>query len=241
LPLASPPLDRVVSVADPAMFFLGTLRVALAQEGIEVRGRTRVAPRPHHAMSSAVIVHDSAPLWEVAQRLMKNSQNLYGEVLLRVLMTSESRDSSPTQGRNGLQETLATLGVPAGAVQGLDGSGLSRRNFTTARAIVTLLQKMGEPPHRDPFRATLPIAGTDGTLANRFTNHPCEGRLLAKTGTLSHARALAGYVTSASGTPYVFTVIANNFLAPSREIDGVVDEALALLCRSGDARPGARP
>ena len=89
---------------------------------------------------------------------------------------------------------------------------------------------MAQPPHRDAFRATLPIAGRDGTLTNRFAGSPCAGRLLAKTGTLSHARALSGYVTSASGDEYVFAVIANNFLAPARDIDRIVEDALALVC-----------
>jgi D-alanyl-D-alanine carboxypeptidase/D-alanyl-D-alanine-endopeptidase (penicillin-binding protein 4) len=91
---------------------------------------------------------------------------------------------------------------------------------------------MAQPPHRQAFRATLPIAGRDGTIAARFKDSPCVDRLLAKTGTLSHARALSGYITSASGTEYVFSVIANNFLAPTREIDAIVEGALGLVCAS---------
>jgi D-alanyl-D-alanine carboxypeptidase/D-alanyl-D-alanine-endopeptidase (penicillin-binding protein 4) len=102
----------------------------------------------------------------------------------------------------------------------------------TARAITTLLHAMRQPPHKDVFRATLPIAGTDGTIGSRFTGSPCAGRLLAKTGTLAHARALSGYITSASGVEYVFSVIANNFLLPNRDVDAVVEDALALVCAS---------
>ncbi len=231
MPIGAPPLDRTVSISDPPRYFLGALRAALAEEGIDVRGRTLVAARPDVDGTAPLLVHESAPLSDIAQRFMKVSQNLYGEVLLRVL-SATSAPASPADARTALQQTLATIGVPTGSVQGLDGSGLSRRDFVTARAVTTLLHAMAQPPHREPFRATLPIAGIDGTIANRFKGSPCAGRLLAKTGTLSHARALSGYITSASGTEYVFSVIANNFLAPTRDIDTIVEDALALVCAS---------
>lgn len=231
LPLDAAPIDRVVSVSDPARFFLGALRAALAEEGIDVRGRTRVAATGDLG-GKPVLVHESAPLSDVAQRFMKVSQNLYGEVLLRVVTATAPTGASPAAARATVQEALTDLGVPTGSVQGVDGSGLSRRDFVTARAITTLLLAMAQPPHRDAFRATLPVAGRDGTIATRFKSGPCVDRLVAKTGTLSHARALSGYVRSASGSEYVFSVIANNFLAPAREIDAVVDSALGLVCAS---------
>lgn len=235
--VGAPPLERLVAVQDPARYFLAALRTALADEGIEVRGRTQVARVEAATLGTPVVQHDSAPLADVAQRFMKVSQNLYGEAFLRVLTATPTAGASlspsaptPSSAIDTLDTTLAALGVPTGSVAGRDGSGLSRRDFVTAQAIVTLLHRMAEPPHREAFRATLPIAGTDGTLANRFKGNPCAGRLLAKTGTLSHVRALSGYITSASGTPYVFSVIANNFLAPTREIDAIVEDALGLVC-----------
>lgn len=229
MPVGAAPIDRTVSVSDPARFFLGGLRDALAEEGIDVRGRTLVAKRSD-VSSTPLLVHDSAPLSDVAKRFMKVSQNLYGEVLLRVL--SGPSASTPDGARTTLQDALGSLGVPTASVQGLDGSGLSRRDFVTARAVTTLLLAMAQPPHGEAFRATLPIAGRDGTTASRFKNSPCVNRLVAKTGTLSHVRSLSGYITSASGAEYVFAIIANNFLAPTRDIDAIVEDALGVVCRS---------
>jgi D-alanyl-D-alanine carboxypeptidase/D-alanyl-D-alanine-endopeptidase (penicillin-binding protein 4) len=230
MPIGAAPVDRVVSVSDPARYFLGALRAALAEAGIDVRGRTRVAGTSD-VSGTRVLVHESAPLSDVARRFMKVSQNLYGEVLLRVA-TGTSPGASPAAARASLQDALTAIGVPTGSVQGLDGSGLSRRDFVTARAITTLLLAMAHPPHREAFRATLPIAGRDGTIATGFKGSPCVDRLVAKTGTLSHARALSGYITSASGAEYVFSIIANNFLVPTREIDAIVEGALGLVCAS---------
>jgi len=231
VPSGNAVVERTVAVAEPARYFLGALRAVLAEEGIEIRGATQVMSVDVAQLPSPSVVHRSAPLADVAQRFMKVSQNLYGEVLLRVLTTTEGH-TTPADARTALHDTLATLGVTTAEVQGMDGSGLSRRDFLTARAVATLLQAMAQPPHRDAFRATLPIAGQDGTIGTRFRTSPCRGRLFAKTGTLAHARALSGYITSTSGEEYVFSVIANNFLAPARDIDGIVDDALSLVCAS---------
>lgn len=231
VPVGGAMVERLVTVSDPARYFLGALRTALAEEGVEVRGRTRVERVDDAAIGPAIVVHDSAPLGELAQRFMKVSQNLYGEIFLRALAgVATPASSGIASARSALQSALADLGIGVGTVQGLDGSGLSRRDFMTADAIIRLLRAMNQPPHRESFRATLPIAGQDGTLANRFTASPCVGRLLAKTGTLSHARALSGYITSASGDEYAFAVIANNFLALARDIDRIVEDALAMVC-----------
>ena len=229
VPVGSAPIERTVAVADPPRYFLGALRAVLAEEGIEIRGATRVE-RTKPSGAAPLLVHESAPLADVAQRFMKVSQNLYGEVFLHALTgTAGASQASATQT---LHDTLATLGVPAGSAQGLDGSGLSRRDFLTARTVTTLLRAMATPPHRDPFRATLPVAGRDGTLSTRFAGSPCVDRLSAKTGTLAHVRSLSGYITSATGTEYAFAVIANNYIAPTADIDRIVEDALALVCRS---------
>lgn len=229
LPVGATPVERTVSVADPPRYFLGALRTVLAEEGVEIRGGTRVEATQQSG-DAPLLVHESAPLASVAQRFMKVSQNLYGEVLLRVLAgpaAGASAGASQT-----LHDTLATLGVSAGSAQGLDGSGLSRRDFLTARTVTTLLEAMAVPPHREPFRATLPVAGRDGTLSTRFAGSPCVDRLLAKTGTLAHVRSLSGYITSATGTEYAFAVLANNYIAPTADIDRIAEDALSLVCAS---------
>ena len=219
------------SVPDPARFFLDALRIALALEGVEVRGEARVAALPPLATSPDTRVlarHQSAPLADVAVRFMKVSQNLYGEALQHALVTGS--DATLAQRREVVDAALATLHVPTDDLQVADGSGLSRRNFVSARTLVQLLRALDAPAHRTHVRRTLPVAGVDGTLERRLEGTACEGRVLAKTGTLSHARALSGYVTLASGREVTFSVLANNHLQPTAAIDAVVDAALVALC-----------
>jgi D-alanyl-D-alanine carboxypeptidase/D-alanyl-D-alanine-endopeptidase (penicillin-binding protein 4) len=65
--------------------------------------------------------------------------------------------------------------------------------------------------YAEAFRAALPIAGVDGTLRNRLKNTLAENNLRAKTGSLSSAASLAGYVTTAAGEKLAFSIMVNNY------------------------------
>ncbi len=69
---------------------------------------------------------------------------------------------------------------------------------------------MAQQPWAAAFRSTLPVAGEDGTLAERMKNTSAAGRIWAKTGTLEHANALAGYATTVRGEKLIFVIVGNN-------------------------------
>jgi D-alanyl-D-alanine carboxypeptidase/D-alanyl-D-alanine-endopeptidase (penicillin-binding protein 4) len=81
----------------------------------------------------------------------------------------------------------------------------------TADASVQLLTFMNRHRYADVFRNALPIAGVDGTLRTRFRNTPAENNLRAKTGSLSSAASLSGYLTTAAGEKLVFSIMVNNY------------------------------
>jgi D-alanyl-D-alanine carboxypeptidase/D-alanyl-D-alanine-endopeptidase (penicillin-binding protein 4) len=129
-----------------------------------------------------------------------------------------------------VRDTLASWGIPEDAVVVYDGSGLSRYNYVTAGAIVEILRRMWESDvHRGPFLATLPVGGHDGTLASRMRNTDLARHVQAKTGSIANVRALSGYLDRPSGEKLVFSIIANHFTAPSRQVDALVERALARL------------
>ena len=92
-----------------------------------------------------------------------------------------------------------------------DGSGLSRNDMITAEATLQLLTYMNRHRYATVFRDALPIAGVDGTLRNRFKGTAAQNNLRAKTGSLSSAASLSGYVTTAAGEHLVFSIMVNNF------------------------------
>jgi D-alanyl-D-alanine carboxypeptidase/D-alanyl-D-alanine-endopeptidase (penicillin-binding protein 4) len=124
---------------------------------------------------------------------------------------------------------LGTWGIAGDRYHIADGSGVSRYNYLTSELLVTILTRMHREPRHKPFLDTLPIAGVDGTLANRMKDTRAAGNARAKTGSLSNARALSGYVTTLDGEPLVFSIVANNFLVPAADIEKTIDAMVARL------------
>ena len=69
----------------------------------------------------------------------------------------------------------------------------------------------------------------DGTLRNRLRGTAAENNLRAKTGTLSTAASLSGYVTSASGEELVFSIIVNNYPEDTDVVTVCIDPIAMLL------------
>lgn len=238
IPLGSAPIVRAVSVDNPTDYFAGALAATLAARGIVVRGGAididALPGPPDLGAARPLATFRSAPLAEMAGVMMKVSQNLYAETLLK---TVAARVGEPTVegGRKVVREVLAGWGIAPESVVPADGSGLSRYNYVTAAALVTILERMHcDPRHQAAFEATLPIAGKDGTLERRMRGSAAEGNARAKTGTIANVRTLSGYVRTRDGELLAFSILANHFTAPAAVIDAVTDlvvERLAAFSR----------
>jgi D-alanyl-D-alanine carboxypeptidase/D-alanyl-D-alanine-endopeptidase (penicillin-binding protein 4) len=189
---------------------------------------------------------------EVGKTFMKVSQNLFGETLMETIGAAASTANAASAGgqhhreaaRKIYEDVLSSWGVPPGEHIIVDGSGLSRYNYITANLIVHILRAMArDPKNAATFEALLPIAGQDGTLRNRMKGTKAEGNVHAKTGTLSAVRSLSGYLRTADGERIGFSIIANNFKAPSAIIDGIAELAVERLSNFSRAAqpPGPAP
>lgn len=224
-------------VADPPRDAAEAFAAALRTAGVRVRG----APSPVAAPSAApdLATVESARLATVVERVLQVSDNEGAEVLLRHVGLATGRRGSFDGGRAGVQDVLALAGVDLAAPSVLwDGSGLSRHNRLDPDVLVDVLQ-LASSSRRPDLRAVvtgLPVAGFDGSLANRFTTGDprAPGRVRAKTGTLSNVFSLAGLAVGADGRPVVFAVAADR-IRPSRAGEALLamDEAVAALagCR----------
>lgn len=233
VPLGSEGVTRTVSVDDPAQFYVQELHDTLLAQGLVIRTPpalwTELPARPGLEAGQLLFTHRSAPLSEIAVVLMKMSQNLYAETLLRSLGASAGV-ATAGGGQRVVREVLDGWGVAPDSYVLADGSGLSRYNYVTADTLVRVLRRMAtEPRHAAAFEATLPVAGRDGTLGSRMRNTPAEGNAKAKTGSLASVRALSGYVTSRDGERLVFSIVANNFSVSAEAIEGAADAAVARL------------
>ena len=232
--LASSPAALSVSVENPTLFFATALRDALIARGIDVRGAAvdidDVSDPPARG-TTPIAAHRSPPLSTLALRLMKDSQNLYAETFLKTLsIRAGDPVATAERGRAEAAAALEAWGVSGADLIQRDGSGLSRYDYVTADALVTILTHIDRDERlRGPFVTSLPIAGRDGSLTNRMKGTAAEGNARAKTGSMSNVRTLSGYVTSASGEPLVFSILANNFEVPPDTINRTTDAIIVRL------------
>jgi D-alanyl-D-alanine carboxypeptidase/D-alanyl-D-alanine-endopeptidase (penicillin-binding protein 4) len=148
----------------------------------------------------------------VAQDIMvtnKVSQNLHAELLLRLLGKAFAKDGSLAQGTRVVRQFLIDTGVSDADFFFYDGSGMSMDDRIAPRAVTHLLAYASHQAWGTAWRNTLPVAGVDGSLVNRFRNSPLKGRLWAKTGTLNETNALSGYLTTARGKTVAFSILVN--------------------------------
>lgn len=153
------------------------------------------------------------------QQINRDSNNAIADRLFRDL-----------GGQAEVQTTLLNLGLDPYGVRQVDGSGLSRYNMVRPDTLVGLLRYMWQGDRTQLFYQSLPVAGSSGTLRNRFHGTSAYGRIRAKTGTLRGVRALSGYAETADREPLVFSILINDRLDQSGTmmIDGIDAIAVGL-------------
>jgi D-alanyl-D-alanine carboxypeptidase/D-alanyl-D-alanine-endopeptidase (penicillin-binding protein 4) len=130
-----------------------------------------------------------------------------------------------------------TAGIADGDVVLSDGSGLSRRDLVTPRAVVQMLRYAATQPWGELYRSSLPVAGEDGTLSERMKNTPAARRVFAKTGTIEHVNSLSGYATTVAGAPLIFSLLGNNNRIRAQAADVTLDAIAAAMVEELGAAP----
>lgn len=232
--LDAPKQVRNVAIGNPTLYFANALRSGLIANGIDVLGGAvdadDLVDAPVVDASNATLSHRSPTLPTLADTLMKLSQNLYAESFLRTLGRLKGKGGDADAGIEVVRKVLASWGAPVSELVLADGSGLSRYNLVSPALVVSVLEHVhGDDRLRDPFVASLPVAGKPGMLANRMKGTAANGLVQAKTGSFTNARSLAGFVNSADGEPLVFDIMTNNFAAPTSQVDRVSDAIVAAL------------
>lgn len=217
-----------MSYRHPADAATAALHEMLQTAGVSVGGRF-IAVTPRDSATETLVTLESPPLATVVRRMQKPSQNQVAELLFRTSGLAVSGVGSADSARAVAARTLALWGVRTEDAAYRDGSGLSRHDYVSPRAIVRVLDAMRRSPWFDTYRSALPLAGVDGTLRNRMKGTPAAGNAQAKTGTVDKARSLSGYVTTADGRVVMFSLLANNFTVPTREVERVQDMIVVAL------------
>lgn len=231
--LDATPVTRDVAVSNPSRYFARMTMNGLVSRGIAI-GQPVADNLDPGALTPAarrvLVESKSPPLRDIAATMMKVSQNLYAETLLKQVGAVKSGGTATTDaGRAAALDLFTRWNIPASYAQA-DGSGLSRYDFVTADMLVTILEHMfRDPRHHDAFTAALAIAGQDGTVASRLKNTRADGNALIKTGSISNVRALSGYVRTRDRETLAFSMLANAFTIPPATVNWIADVAVEEL------------
>ncbi len=235
-----------ITVENPTGYFVHVLRESLLRSGIAVGGNAvdvdEISIKPDYEAGRyrRIAVHHSAPLAEVTALINKASQNLYADLLMKTLAAefpnTDDDDLEPGSSEMGIDVAMATYvraGIDTSKIRLVDGSGLSRLNLVTPQMTTALLSYMWRHDDqlvRNGFYHSLPLAGEQGTLRHRLGNSLARGQMRGKTGTLTAASSLSGYVRSRAGRMLAFSIMTNHYTSRTsavRTAQDVIVEALA--------------
>ncbi|MFU8854238.1 D-alanyl-D-alanine carboxypeptidase/D-alanyl-D-alanine-endopeptidase [Micromonospora sp. SL1-18] len=225
------PESEWMTVWEPTGYAADIFRSALRRHGVRVLGQT-VLGQATPANATTVARHDSMPLAELMVPFLKLSNNGHAEVLTKELGRVLSGSGTWSAGLAAIRDHVGQSGMDIRTLRQRDGSGLSRANMIPPAQFVSLLAAARTEPWFDTWYAALPVAGNaerfvGGTLRSRMRGTAAANNVHAKTGSLTGASALSGYVTDADGHVLAFSIVLNNYLASS--VKGLEDQiAIAL-------------
>ncbi|RLE65701.1 MAG: D-alanyl-D-alanine carboxypeptidase/D-alanyl-D-alanine-endopeptidase [Thermoprotei archaeon] len=217
------PVDVKKPIENPHLYTGSLFKSGLIKNGVSVEGNVEEGFLEDGVLLDYIV---SNPLTEIVKKLLKHSDNLVAECLLKTMGYYRYGKGSWANGINCLKRTLGDIGLNLDDdnIRIFDGSGLSKSNKLTPWKIVELLLAMRKSSLFKYFYNALPVAGVDGTLRKRMRNTPAERRVIAKTGTLSNACTLSGYIKTLSGRELVFSIMVNNFEIPIEDVRKIIDK-----------------
>lgn len=249
---------RQLTIPDPERFFVSSFRAALERGGVELRGNDRIVETPGASLLTRTPVsaplrrrgearvrvlarHTSPPLGAYLEVVLKESHNLYAELVYRTLGRVREGAGSPEASARAVRSALAELRVPTDGLVQIDGSGLAEASRVSPATFVETLARMAESPLWPQFWHALPEVGVGRDL-RRMMRTPADGNLRAKTGTIEGVSALSGLVRSADGERLAFSLLLNGARSESfaKRTENLVGVRLASFTRAAGAAAGDR-
>jgi D-alanyl-D-alanine carboxypeptidase/D-alanyl-D-alanine-endopeptidase (penicillin-binding protein 4) len=177
---------------------------------------------------------ESAPIARLVEQALTASDNLLAESLARQVAIARGLPPSFDGAADAVVAALTDAGLDTTGLELFDGSGLSQGDRAPAGLLTDVLLGAadGGIEGAGGLLTGLPVAGYDGTLAERAVEGgaAAPGSVRAKTGTLLGVNDLAGTVLTADGRLLAFAVLADattGSVADSETALDVVADALA--------------
>ena len=187
----------------PATSAAAVFTALLQQRGVTVPAPPGEGTAPDGAQVAAV---ESAPMAEIVGEMLRESDNLTAELLVKELGRRHGEGGTTAAGLEVMRSTLSRLGLDVTGLVSVDGSGLDRGDRATCGLIMGVLRREGDDGW---LSRGLPVAGRDGTLFDRLLGTPAVGKVRAKTGSLDNVAGLSGWVDGGRDHTLAFSLLAN--------------------------------
>jgi D-alanyl-D-alanine carboxypeptidase/D-alanyl-D-alanine-endopeptidase (penicillin-binding protein 4) len=236
IPVGADRRTESAAVIDPDQFAALALRQELLAEGIVILGNIRSTVDS----TDFAVARATPPLAEVASRplrdwvfpVLNTSQNWFAEMLVKQLGRRFGTGGSWGEGIKVERRFLIdSVGVDSTQFALVDASGLASNNLVSPLAFAQLLSWMRKHPTYEAFAAGMPQSGATGSLRRRFIGTPLEGRVRAKTGSISRVNTLSGYVEREDGEVLIFSIQANHHTLGSARMIPAIDSVVVELAK----------
>ncbi len=186
-----------------------------------------VGPAPAGAPDVRIVAqHLARPLGELVRGVMKRSDNALTRLLYLQLGTNPEAQPTRAVADARVRAWLKARSIDDASLVLDNGSGLSRSERLSPTLLAQVLARAAQGRNAPEFLASLPLAGVDGTMSRRLKGSPAEGRARLKTGTLSNAVGLAGFVPDAHHRLWVVVALLNHPEASAKGrpvLDALID------------------
>lgn len=228
------PQQFYASVLDHPQFMHGLFKAAWQAQGGSFTGRTVIRPGAGEKAKLFFAWLSPHDMTAVVHDINKFSNNVMTRMLLLEMAAIEAQKPMvPVAAGQWLGRWYGLQGLSLPSLVMENGSGLSRMERISAADLVAVLKRAAQDADTAvPFVDSLPVVGIDGTMRARLRFDPVAGQAQIKTGTLSDVRAIAGYVTAASGERYAIALLINGDYNGHR-MQSLQDEVLRWVYRHG--------
>lgn len=208
--------EAQLAVEDPAVIFRKWLKHGLTVRGIEVGEPIMASAQDRKPSGDVFWTFESA--WTLAEAVAVanlESDNFVSEAILKTLGKLRYGLGNYENGVRAVREILAETGMDLDSLVQSDGSGFARHpekacNMASPALLCELLRTMAQRPAGQLYFDSLPIADRSGRLSRFFSDEVFDPqRVHAKTGWITGASSLSGYLLAPDGQPLVFSIVVN--------------------------------